>query len=699
MSFRLFLQSLGGTLREADSVSDRELLQRYAGKGDSTAFELIVRRHAEMVWTVCRSVSDSDFQASEDAFQATFLALARRAGAIRDESSAGWLFRVARNAALRARKRPSTSIEPRMELAEPERNDRLAETETSRIVCEEVSQLTEKFRTPVLLCFFEGMTHVQAARHLGWSVGTVASRLARAKDRLRETLSRRGITLPAAGFGSLLLQEFVPQHAKSAIPLNASVSVQTLTTEVLRTMRLTQLKTIATISMAVLLMTGMSSLFLVNGQGDPKSTKPSAKAPAGFEVIESDIQLLQGKWRPVRLISDGKEGGPKDLPNAYWEFTGKTIIMVDDPSVDTKQGANFTVDAGKSPKQMDITATTGDEKFKSKPMLCAYRLDDDVLTIVLCSPEAKEQVRPKKVEPHHGPDVAMIVLERMIPSKVKPMAIEKAQANAAQLKLLQGRWQPYRFVSEGKVVDPKGGEAPYWEISDQKIAMESGKGASTFAIDATQTPKHLDMTYASGNTEFDGKTVMGIYELKGDELIIRMCHPTDPDPKRPTSLSTDRDARSPMIVMKRIVAKVDPATDGLAEGVDAFQGDWKFTQVVIGGKPIDAVEFNKGGRLLKIRGSQIQTTTAGAPEPKEFAIVFAVDHSTTPKQINWTFVRGGHPSIVGQMKPGIYRFEEGRLEICFGPEGLGDAKRPKEFVSLKGSGNEFYVLEKVPAKK
>src|SRR5207249_1603879 len=93
-----------------------ELLRRFVAERDGPAFELLVRRHAALVWKVCRAVHPADTHAAEDAFQATFLLLARRAAAIREPSAAGWLFRVARNVAHRARtvsaKRRSEPLPP-----------------------------------------------------------------------------------------------------------------------------------------------------------------------------------------------------------------------------------------------------------------------------------------------------------------------------------------------------------------------------------------------------------------------------------------------------------------------------------------------------------------------------------------------------------------------------------------------------------
>src|SRR5215471_13048088 len=99
------LRALSAAVGATDTAPDAELLRRFAEANDRSAFELVVRRHAELVWNVCCSALPRDLHAAEDAFQATFLALARRASAIRDASAAGWLFRVARNASARARAR------------------------------------------------------------------------------------------------------------------------------------------------------------------------------------------------------------------------------------------------------------------------------------------------------------------------------------------------------------------------------------------------------------------------------------------------------------------------------------------------------------------------------------------------------------------------------------------------------------------
>jgi RNA polymerase sigma factor (sigma-70 family) len=189
------------------------LLHRYVNERDEAAFELLLWRHAAMVLHVCRQVL-RDAEAVEDAFQATFLVFVRKAGSIsRRESLGGWLHRVAYNIALKAReaskKRRSTERElDRIEA--PAEADDAGQRELRRTICEEVNRLPAKYRAPIVACFFEGKTHEEAAKQLGWPRGTVAGRLARARELLRRRLMRRGIALTAAAFTAALAVSTAP---------------------------------------------------------------------------------------------------------------------------------------------------------------------------------------------------------------------------------------------------------------------------------------------------------------------------------------------------------------------------------------------------------------------------------------------------------------------------------------------------------
>jgi RNA polymerase sigma factor (sigma-70 family) len=181
-------------------LSDEELLEEFVEHRDEVAFAALVRRHGPMVWSICQRMLGHREDA-EDAFQATFLVLASKAGSIgRPKQLANWLFGVARRAALNVR--AIRARRARHEQSCPDLPEWTAITETPRdnvgAVMEELARLPQKYRLPLLLCGLEGMTHAEASQYLGWPKGTVAGRLWRARELLRARLLRRGIMTPAA---------------------------------------------------------------------------------------------------------------------------------------------------------------------------------------------------------------------------------------------------------------------------------------------------------------------------------------------------------------------------------------------------------------------------------------------------------------------------------------------------------------------
>jgi RNA polymerase sigma factor (sigma-70 family) len=190
----------------AGERTDPELLADFRDRGDSSAFAAIVRRHGELVFRVCRRVLHQP-QDTEDAFQATFLILARKAASIgRGESLAAWLHGVARRVSLRAkrdaeRRRLRESQAPTASPTDPAWL--AAWQEVQALLDDEIQRLPAAYRAPFVLCVLEGQSRAEAARQLGLKEGTVWSRLSEARRLLRERLSRRGVTLSAvlAGVG------------------------------------------------------------------------------------------------------------------------------------------------------------------------------------------------------------------------------------------------------------------------------------------------------------------------------------------------------------------------------------------------------------------------------------------------------------------------------------------------------------------
>ena len=197
-SLQQLIQHLRRVAAPGAGLADADLLGRFADQGDEAAFESLVWRHASLVFGVCRRVLGQTEDA-EDAFQATFLILARKAGAVRRRATVGpWLYRVAERVALRARSRRRAAVPLPTELTGAFQPDSTEQAELRRLLTDEVMRLPARYRSAVVLRYLEGRTTVEAAAVLGCPPGTVLSRLAWARRRLRSRLTARGAALSTA---------------------------------------------------------------------------------------------------------------------------------------------------------------------------------------------------------------------------------------------------------------------------------------------------------------------------------------------------------------------------------------------------------------------------------------------------------------------------------------------------------------------
>jgi RNA polymerase sigma factor (sigma-70 family) len=207
------------------ALTDAELLERFVARRDEAAFELLVWRHGTMVLNLCRRLLRDEHDA-EDAFQATFLILARKAGSIgKRESCASWLYKVAFRVALATRsvlaRRAARESPCPAELPAAEAPDEFAWRDLRPVLDEEVRRLPEKYRAAFVLCCLQGRSNAEAAQELGCPPGTVLSRLSRARERLRRRLLRRGVCLSAA-----LIAAVVTANAQAA-PVTADLAAST----------------------------------------------------------------------------------------------------------------------------------------------------------------------------------------------------------------------------------------------------------------------------------------------------------------------------------------------------------------------------------------------------------------------------------------------------------------------------------------
>jgi RNA polymerase sigma factor (sigma-70 family) len=210
-----------------DPAADRQLLAAFAQRRDEAAFAELVRRHGSLVRGVCRRVL-GDGGDADDAFQAAFLLLARKAGAIGwGASLAGWLHATAWHLAHKARRaaerrrRHEACAPSQLPMTDPA--TAAAWRELGRVLDEELTRLPERLRAPLVLCYLEGQTRDEAARHLGWSLSTFKRRLARGRLLLRSRLERRGVALALAGLPAALAEAPV-SAALTATTVEAAVA-------------------------------------------------------------------------------------------------------------------------------------------------------------------------------------------------------------------------------------------------------------------------------------------------------------------------------------------------------------------------------------------------------------------------------------------------------------------------------------------
>jgi RNA polymerase sigma factor (sigma-70 family) len=191
--------------------TDGQLLERYITRQDEEAFTSLVERHGRMVLNVCRRVLPEPHDA-EDAFQATFLVLVRRAAALDHRGSiAHWLHTVAYHISIRAQAHAARRRVQERQVRDMagELGEETGDTswpEIRPLLDQELARLPDKYRAPLVLCYLEGMTNEQAARELGWPPGSMAKRLARGRELLRNRLMRQGVVMSTALFGAGLTE-------------------------------------------------------------------------------------------------------------------------------------------------------------------------------------------------------------------------------------------------------------------------------------------------------------------------------------------------------------------------------------------------------------------------------------------------------------------------------------------------------------
>lgn len=324
------------------AMNEGQLLERFVTHRDEAAFAALVARYGPMVLGVCRQMLH-DPNDVDDAFQATFLVLVKKAATLRNRDLLGnWLYGVAYKVAHRAR-----TVKARRLAAEKPCVEELAMgpdqagNPPQPWIHEEVQRLPEKYRTPVVLCYLQGLTHEQAAERLRWPLGTVKGRLARARDMLRSRLTRKGMAFSS---GILFLElardaratvpdslfESTVRAATSAVSRPAaagliSAQAAALSQGVLRTMLITQLKTMGVALLVAGVVTTGAGV-LAYQDGDTLQKDPAQKSPPVTQVKQAtpaDKPAVAGETQKTKASAADKAATPDAEPKATSDLDAK----------------------------------------------------------------------------------------------------------------------------------------------------------------------------------------------------------------------------------------------------------------------------------------------------------------------------------------------------------------------------------------
>ncbi|HEX3149669.1 MAG TPA: sigma-70 family RNA polymerase sigma factor [Gemmataceae bacterium] len=400
-------------------LGDGELLGSFIERHDETALAALVRRHGPMVWGVCRRLLNH--HDAEDAFQATFLVLVRKAASIRSREMVGnWLYGVAHQTALLARRTAARRRVREVQVTEMPDIEAVQQDqwpELRPLLDEELSRLPEIYRAVIVHCELEGRSRKETALQLGVPEGTAAGRLARARVLLAKRLAQRGVVVSGGALAAILTQNVASASVPASVVSNTikvasllaagqaatgviPVKVAALTEGVLKAMFLTKLKAVVVgVLMVAMCLIGVSTAVAVGQQPDsPKKPDEAKKAEANEVAVKAMQERLQGTWKCVSTHSNGMKS---DLDIIY-TIKGNTWETKLDGKV-FQSGTFKLVDLDASPKQIEwvITFAEADEA-KGKTIHGIFMLDGDSLCWNTC--DAAKYPRPQAffTEPDDG---------------------------------------------------------------------------------------------------------------------------------------------------------------------------------------------------------------------------------------------------------------------------------------------------------
>jgi RNA polymerase sigma factor (sigma-70 family) len=411
------MQDIAGPSSQGEPTDER-LVRDYVASHDAVAFEAIMRRHGGMVSGVCRRVLERE-QDVDDAFQATFLVLLRKAPSLSRPNLLGnWLYGVAYRISSKIRSaniRQRTREAPMVDLPAADANDDASWRDLRPVFDDELRRLPQRYRRPIVLFYLEGKSAAEVATALGLPRGTVLSQLARAREQLRIRLSRRNLALSVGVLASLLERTAssdaaVPDRlldlgmqTLAASGAEVSVKAQLLARQVLKDMLRRRLWTIGSLLSAALLAPSLGSLSYVASRAPDAAAAPAAVVQA---AAKPKLDELQGDWEVAAVEQGGRVLSKDQYPFTSLRIRDDTIVHEGGPH--QLLTVRFRLHSEQQPQAMDMES----EGYHGDTYRAIYTLEGDTLTIC----RSDDATRPTEFASKPGSNVLLYTAKRTRPA-------------------------------------------------------------------------------------------------------------------------------------------------------------------------------------------------------------------------------------------------------------------------------------------
>jgi RNA polymerase sigma factor (sigma-70 family) len=602
--------------QDAAARTDGQLLASFIDEKDEAAFEALVRRHGSMVFGVCRRVVRNHHDA-EDAFQATFLVLARKASSVRPrERLANWLHGVALRAAMKAK----TTIAKRRgreksvtNMPEPETVQQDQWRDLHSLLDQELNGLPENYRLPILLCDLEGRSIKEATQQLGWPQGTLAGRLARGRKLLAKRLASRGVMLSAGSLAAVVAQNatsaavptsllsstvkaaVIMAAGKTAVAGAVPAQVALLMDGVMKAMLIVKLKTIAA-AVLVIATVGISGGSLCRsttmaaqtadercpqmaGNQQPSQTRTGSllfgvgvNSEAG---LSSSVTLNERSFDIATVAVNQREletglqvGGN---PREYKAFFSKALGVMGEyfEQITYANQYDGRIEASTVPVKDQTAAIRRGVINISASQEGGFSISVRVYKAIAEGTESRpagrdaelERVIMRRLNVHPNQDEKSAVGKSAGPTKAKLIPMDRRDEGNTDLNRLQGVWSAVSIQQPGRkpsklskdIFFMVDGKRACWQATDWE--MEGG-----LYLDPTRKPRTYDLATST-------RTIEGIYSLEGDTL--QLCYDMGTESKRPSAFTTEKEGQGVLVVLKRTYGpEVFPFR--LADGTRAF---------------------------------------------------------------------------------------------------------------------------------